>query len=189
MPYHALAALLLLLAPIGRTAAVPADQTEALAAVREILKVLSYERPAAGTFNIGNCDGDPGTWVRAALTSTGVQKTYRFRDGCDVEGTFAASFYDAFPLRLKVRNLRAFTTAALRVKLRIRQEARGISFRFEVPDGALVSPFHTVTFAADYEATVDPHAGVVKAESETGTVRLRAFRGRPAAGTTQLRFK
>lgn len=147
---------------------------QAFSVIESLLKVLTFDKEGIneGKFKVYACDSDPKSWVRAALTSTALQKNYGFKEKCDVSGTFVASFYEAFPMKLELRNLEEFNHTSMMVKMMLTQKVSGIRYRFEVKEGLVSSPQKKVTFDAEYEVNIDPLTGKALKNTQSGSMTL-----------------
>lgn len=149
------------------------EEEEAFAVIGQLLKVLNFQKAVNdGTFRVATCDPNSRTWVKAALTSTEIHKTYVFNDRCDVSGSFRASFTESFPVTFDLRNLNGFTKTKMIVKMSIKQKSGGIRYRFEVDNGTVLADAKSVAFKAEYEVNIDPLTGSTIYDSQEGKITL-----------------
>lgn len=157
-------------------------------AIQEALRVLNYDKSSTEKLHINNCDRNSSTWVKAATTSTVVQKTYSFKNGCDLSGTFTGGFLEPFDLNLEMRRLSGFNRLRLKVKLRMRQKPNGILYSFSVTEGMIGSPEKVVHFNVEYSVLVDPLTGKTKYRTQEGEITLTGLGERNLSLTRALVF-
>jgi len=178
------------IAPAQSMVSTVTEEDETFTAITNLLSVLTYDKRGlrTGSFKIARCDSDPQTWVKAATTRSEIAKTYSFNPGCDVDGSFKASFLTTFPAEFRLRNLEEYNFTRMMVKMSIEQEPRGIRYRFEVKDGILSSPKKDVGFNVHYEVDVNPLTGSANLHSQSGIITLTKIKGKPVNVAKPLVF-
>lgn len=142
-------------------------------AINELMRVFSYDKKrSAEKFKLNTCDSDSNTWVKAAITSNVIQKTYSFKSTCDLSGTFSGSFLEPYQINLEMRNLYGFSSARMKVKMKLIQNAKGIRYKFEVPDGLIRSKNRNINFKVSYEVNIDPLTESTKYETQGGKITI-----------------
>jgi hypothetical protein len=166
------------------------DTDTPLKVVEQLVKILSFEKGGinSGTFHIHKCDPQLKTWVKAALTKESISKTYNFGEGCDVAGSFKASFLEVFPVVFDVRNLNDFKRTKMMVKMKIMQSANGIRYGFEVTEGMITNGSKTIVFEVQYEVDIDPLTGSSKHSTQVGKITLKKIDNRPVSISRPLIF-
>lgn len=168
----------------------PLDTDDAFKVVEQLVKVLSFEKGGinSGSFQIHKCDPQPKTWAKAALTKESISKTYVFGDGCDVAGSFKASFLEVFPVVFDVRNLKDFNRTKMMVKMKIIQSASGIRYGFEVTEGMITNGAKSIVFEVQYEVDIDPLTGSSKFSTQVGKITLKKIGNLPVSVSRPLIF-
>ena len=142
-------------------------------AINELMRVFSYDKKRTSEkFKVNTCDTDPRTWVKAAITSNVIQKTYSFKSNCDLSGTFSGSFLGPYQMNLEMRNLYGFRSARMKVRMKLIQNAKGIRYQFTVQEGLLRSKDRNVNFNVKYEVNIDPLTESTKHETQDGRITI-----------------
>jgi hypothetical protein len=151
----------------------PETEEETFKVIHEVLRIFPYEKSVSqDKLKISTCDSDKKTWVKKALISQSVQKTYTFSKKCDLSGTFSATLLGEFPVNLEMKNLDEYKFARMRVRMYIDQTASGILYQFKVREGEIISRDKTITFKAKYEVKFDPLTGSTKFATQNGEISL-----------------
>ncbi len=166
------------------------EASQSFAALQDLMKVLAFGKEGLnqGQFKVHHCDPQPKTWVSAALTKKSINKSYGFKENCDVSGTFTASFLEEFPVGFDLRNLQDFTRTDMLVKMAIKQGVSAIRYRFDVREGKLSSPKKKVEFKVEYEVDINPLTGSTIFNTQAGTITITKIDERVVSITKPLIF-
>jgi hypothetical protein len=150
------------------------DEQKFLSTVQDLMAVLTMkkENSGKGLFKVSQCDDKPMDWLKAAIFNTQINKSYVFKDLCDVKGTFSANFTSEFPMKFELRNLQDFNKTEMTLKMKVTKSASGIRYAFEVVEGFISSPTRNANFKVEYEIDINPLTGVADKSSQKGKVTL-----------------
>lgn len=152
--------LFLLLIP-GLTIAAPQkDISEARESIKALISPLvqrTLKKLPAGLedFEVKGCDKHNINWREFLTFQSGFTLTYKFKEGCDIQGSVTPKLLQPFPASLEVRNLMDFKKVDTMNKITSTIESRPTLF-LEMREGKLLGKKGKVVFEADYSVKVNP---------------------------------
>lgn len=121
-----------------------------------ILAGGSKTRPSGATkFRIDNCPKEKINWMNVLMMKEEVVLTYRFKTGCDIEGTIKPKVFQSFPASLNLRNIKSYSKINAENRITALIEAKPI-LNFEMRSGVLSGAKSKVRFEADYQVQLNP---------------------------------
>lgn len=150
------------------------DEQKFLGTVQDLMAVLTMKREnnGKGIFKVSQCDDRPMDWLKAAILNTQINKSYVFKEQCDVKGSFSANFTSEFPITFELRNLQDFNKTEMTLKMKVTKSVSGIRYGFEVLEGLISSPTRNANFKVEYEIDINPLTGIADKSSQKGKVTL-----------------
>lgn len=142
-------------------AANPKELDEAKQGIQALISPLlpgvgSQKRPEAlSGFRVDGCPKYKVNWMNVLMIKEKAELSYRFQEGCDIEGTIAPRVFSPFPLELKLRHLKHYDhiKSTNRITATLESEPK---LHLDLTDAELKGPKSLVKFTADYEVQIDP---------------------------------
>lgn len=106
-------------------------------------------------FRVDKCQTEKIDWSDVLLMRKPVTLVFRFKEGCDVEGTIMPKIFQAFPAQLKLRNLKIYERVETMNTVSSTIESKPL-MTIEMRDGILYGKPGKVKFEADYKVQLDP---------------------------------
>jgi hypothetical protein len=152
----------------------PISQEKISSALKHVLKILSRQTLNDGlvTFRVNTCEANPIEWIKMAMTKQPKTFSYRFKEGCDVDGTFTAAFEKEFPINMNLKNLYDFNQTQMNVIQKMSKGQKGVRYHFEAVTGTLKSPSEMVEFKARYEIEFNIFNGEPLEETQNGMLTI-----------------
>lgn len=166
------------------------EEQKLLATIQDLMAILTLKKEGngKGTFKVGQCDDKPLDWLKGAVFNSPINKSYVFKDHCDVKGSFSANFTTEFPLKFELRNLQDFSNTEMTVKMKVNKSASGVRYGFEVLEGLISSPSKKGHFKAEYEIDINPMTGEPNKGSQAGKVTLTKIDNKEVNVSAPLKF-
>ena len=167
------------------------DEQKFLATVQDLMAVLTLKKKNSGKgfFKISQCDDKPLDWLKAAIFITAINKSYVFKDQCDVKGSFTANFTSEFPMKFELRNLQDFNKTEMTLKMKVTKSASGFRYGFEVLEGLISSPTKNANFKVEYEIDINPLTGVADESSQKGKVTLTKINNKEVNASAPWKYE
>ncbi|HXH73756.1 MAG TPA: hypothetical protein VNJ08_02255 [Bacteriovoracaceae bacterium] len=169
----------------------PDDHSKVISSLKEMLSVfvLKGKSSGNGSFRVDKCDTNIMSWVQAAITRSPISKTYSFKEGCDVSGSFTAKFDEEFPVNLDLRNLGEYQQTEMKVKMDF-VRASAIRYSFNVVKGKIISLQTTASaeFTADYAMDVHPLPLKIDYKSQKGKINISRIKDKDVKITHPLEY-
>ncbi len=171
--------LLVLLWPL---LAFSSDQIEdAKKSIRELIRPLigqnSTKRPA-GTekFRIDQCEKKKIDWMDVLLMKETVTMNYKFKPGCDIQGSVTPKVFVPFSTELDIRNIQSYSHVKVTNKITANLQSKPI-LNLEMREGVL-SGKNKVKFEADYQVQINPTATNPVEKNLGGELRIFEVNGK-----------
>lgn len=150
------------------------EEEKMLTTITEMMAILTLKKTDSeqAVFKVSRCDDNPKAWVMGALTKNDIPKSYLYKEYCDVQGSFVASFKSEFVVKFELRNLQDFNQTEMTVKMNVNRSAGGVQYGFEVLEGRISSPTRNANFKAEYQIDIDPLTGKSFKNTQKGKVTL-----------------
>ena len=159
-------------------------------ALKHVLKILSRQTLNDGlvSFRVNACETNTMEWIKMAMTKQPKAFCYKFKEGCDVDGTFTAAFEKEFPITMRLKNLYEFNQTEMNVIQKMSKGQKGIRYRFEALTGTLKSPTEKVEFKAWYEIEFNMFNGDPLEETQDGLLTIFKVNDKPVQIEEKLRY-
>lgn len=166
------------------------EEEKLLATLQELLGILTLKKVDMGNgrFKVSKCDPNSSTWVRGAIMKTPINKTYKFQDLCDVQGSFSANFQKEFPVSFELRNLQDYNKTDMTVTMEVSRVTSGILYKYKVLEGSISSPTSNANFKAEYEVELDPLKGKIFKNTQKGQLTVMKINGKEVSASVPLKF-
>ncbi|MES2526116.1 MAG: hypothetical protein V4598_03490 [Bdellovibrionota bacterium] len=109
----------------------------------------------AKDFRVDKCKTEKIEWSDVLLMRKTVTLTFKFQEGCDVEGMIQPKIFQAFPADLKLRNLKVYDRIQTQNTVNSTIESKPL-MTIEMRDGVLYGKPGRVKFEADYQVVLNP---------------------------------
>jgi len=106
-------------------------------------------------FSVEACEKHKINWVDVIFMRKSAALVYKFKDGCDVEGTVNPTIIKPFTTDLRLKNLQNFTHLLSENKITASLEAQPVLF-LAIRSAKLTGEKGVVKFDADYSVRIDP---------------------------------
>lgn len=154
--------------------ATPQEINEAKKSIKALIKPLmqgpSHTRPS-GTekFDVSACEKHKINWSKVLLMQEEVTLTYKFKEGCDIQGSIQPKVLQSFPAKLALKNLESYHEVESQNKVTASFEAKPI-MNLEMRSGVITGKKGTVKFEADYQVQLNPLSKEKPVEKNLGGV-------------------
>lgn len=132
-------------------------------------------------FSVANCDKHKINWMNVILMRESAALTYKFKPGCDIEGTVYPTIIKPFTTDLKLKNLQNFTHLISENKITASLETEPV-MNLEVRSAKLTGAKGVVKFDADYAVRINPlEKKNPVTENMGGEIRITEIYGKPVS--------
>lgn len=123
--------------------------------IAPIIQKSSSNKSSTTTFTVKKCDKQKINWMDVILMRASRTLTYRFRPGCDIEGTITPAVFKPFPVDLKLKNLQNYHRLEAQNRITASLESKPV-MQLNLTEGVLTGAKGTVKFEADYQVVMNP---------------------------------
>lgn len=109
----------------------------------------------AKDFRVDKCQTEKVNWSDVLMMRKSVTLVFKFKEGCDIEGSVTPKVFSAFPAEFKLRNLKLYDRVQSMNTVRSTFESKPI-MTIELREGILYGRPGKVKFEADYQVQIDP---------------------------------
>lgn len=141
-----------------------------MALITPLIPGAVHKTSPAGNFRIDKCEKFKINWVEVLLMQKDAVLNYSFKEGCDIEGTIKAKVLKEFPVHLKLRNLKQYTSIESSNKITVGLEQLPL-LMLNMSEGKLTGKEGIVKFEADYQVQINPLNGKVE-KNRGGEIRI-----------------
>ena len=126
------------------------------ALIRPLIPGLAKGRPKAlEKFRVDGCEKHKINWSEILMLRKSVTLDYKFKTGCDIQGSISPRPFLPFPAELDIRNIDSYNNVKSQNKITASLESRPIMV-LEMREGLLTGKKGNVKFEADYQVQIDP---------------------------------
>lgn len=138
----------------------------------------SKQRPK-GTekFRVDGCDKEKIDWLDVLLMRTTATLNFKFKEGCDIQGTIRPKVLQPFPAELDIRNIQSYSKIKTMNKVTANLETKPI-LNLEMREGLLSGKKSVVKFEADYSVRINPVQNKTVSENLGGEIRFSEINGK-----------
>jgi hypothetical protein len=173
---------LILLLPSLAQSATTKEVNEARESIKALMAPLllgskAKQRPEGGEkFRIDRCERHKINWNEVIIMRTEVTLDYKFKEGCDLEGSLKPKVFSNFPTDFKLRNLENYNRIRTDNRITADLAAKPI-MNLEMSSGILSGPRGEVKFEANYKVRVNPIRPKAIEENLGGEIRILEIYG------------
>ncbi|WP_408096074.1 hypothetical protein ACJVC5_13610 [Peredibacter sp. HCB2-198] len=149
--------------------------------IRPLIAGASKTRPK-GTekFRVDGCDKTKINWMNVLMMKEKASVTYKFKEGCDIQGTIHPKVFQSFPAVLELRNIRSYNKVESQNKITAMLETKPI-LNLEMREGFLSGKTSKVKFEADYRVQLNPVNKNPVEKNLGGELRITEINGKKAS--------
>lgn len=146
--------------------------------ITPILAGQSQTRPK-GTekFRVDTCPKKKIDWMNVLMMKEEATLDYKFKVGCDIEGTVKPKVFQAFPVNLKLRNIRSYSNVTSQNTITAQLEGKPI-LNLAMRSGILSGNKSHVKFEADYQVQINPMSEKAIEKNLGGELRITEINGK-----------
>lgn len=109
----------------------------------------------ARKFRVDACDKKKINWTNVLLMKEKAELVFKYKEGCDIEGTIAPKIFEPFPADLNLRNIESYTNIKSMNRITADLQMKPI-LNLDMKDGVLTGTKNNVKFEADYRVQMNP---------------------------------
>jgi hypothetical protein len=146
--------------------------------IRPLMAGGSKTRPK-GTekFRVDACEKKKIDWMGILMMHESAELNFKFKEGCDIEGTIVPKILQSFPATLNLRNIQSYSKIETMNKVTANLEAKPI-LNLEMREGVLSGKVSRVKFEADYSVQINPVENKVVQKNLGGEIRISEINGK-----------
>lgn len=146
--------------------------------IRPLMAGSSKGRPK-GTekFRVDGCEKTPIKWMDVLMMKSDASLTYKFKEGCDIQGTIKPKILQTFPAALELRNIQSYNKVESQNKVTANLDTKPI-LNLEMRDGRLSGKSAHVKFEADYQVQINPMTKNPVERNLGGELRITEINGK-----------
>jgi len=172
--------LLVLLIP-GMALASPEieDAKRSIIALIQPLMAGSATKRPKGTeeFRVDQCEKKKINWMDVLLMKDTAKLDFKFKEGCDIQGSITPKVLQPFPANLDLRNVRSYSRVETQNTVTANLETKPI-LNLEMREGILSGKKDVVKFEADYRVRISPMENKTVSENLGGELRIHEINGK-----------
>ncbi len=135
------------------------EVNEARASLRSLISPLLPGKKKISSallkdFRVDKCQTKKIDWSQALLMQKVVTLTFKFQEGCDVEGSVEPKAFRPFPADLKLKNLKLYDRLQMMNTVNTTIESKPL-MGIEMREGVLYGKSGKVKFEADYRVVLN----------------------------------
>ncbi len=128
-------------------------------------------------FRVDTCSKEKVNWMNVLMMKEEATLNYKFKVGCDIEGTIKPKVFQPFPVNLKLRNIRSYSNVASQNTITAQVESKPI-LNIAMRSGILSGNKSTVKFEADYQVQINPMSKNAIEKNLGGELRISEINGK-----------
>lgn len=149
-----------------------------LALIQPLMAGSSKTRPK-GTedFRVDGCEKKKINWMDVLMMRETAKLDFKFKEGCDIQGSITPKVLQPFPANLDIRNIRSYSKVATQNTVTANLETKPI-LNLEMREGLLSGKKDIVKFEADYRVRISPMEKKTVTENLGGELRISEINGK-----------
>lgn len=171
--------LLVLLCPLMAYSSTQIEDAKKsiLSLIQPLMGQNSTKRPV-GTekFRVDQCEKKKINWMDVLLMKETVTMKFKFKPGCDIQGSVTPKVFAPFLTELDIRNIQSYSHIKVMNRITADLQAKPI-LNLEMRDGIL-SGKDTIKFEADYRVQINPTAQNPVEKNLGGELRIFEINGK-----------
>lgn len=128
-------------------------------------------------FRVDGCEKKKIDWMGILLMRSSATLDFKFKEGCDIEGTIKPKVLQTFPADLNLRNIESYSKIQTINKVTANLESKPI-LNLEMREGVLSGATSKVKFEADYKVQINPVEDKVVQKNLGGELRISEINGK-----------
>lgn len=162
--------------------------SEAKESIKTLITPLIRGEKSKSKFRVDSCQTEKIDWTKVLMNPLSSHPVnYKFKEGCDVEGTVRLKAFDTFPAEFKLRNLDSYNKLVSQNKLDITLEAKPL-LGLNILNGELTGK-NKVKFKATYKVRLNPTSKNGIQENLGGTITFTEINGKSTNLTEKIHIK
>lgn len=155
---------------------------DAKRSIRELIRPLivgpQKSRPK-GTekFRVDGCEKTSINWMDVLMLKSEASLTYKFKEGCDIQGTIRPKVLQSFPATFELRNIQSYNKVESQNKITANLDTKPI-LNLEMREGRLSGKSAHVKFEADYQVQINPMTKNPVEKNLGGELRITEINGK-----------
>jgi hypothetical protein len=126
------------------------------ALIRPLIPLKNKTSVPKTGFRIDQCDKHQKIdWREVLLANKDITLEYKFKEGCDIEGSIKPKIFTPFPASLNLRNLQKYKKIESQNKITSTLETTPI-MNLDILSGTLTDDKGQILFEADYKLQINP---------------------------------
>lgn len=160
-----------------------------LALIQPLMAGNSKVRPK-GTekFRVDGCEKKKINWMDVLMMRETAKLDFKFKEGCDIQGSITPKVLQPFPANLDIRNIRSYSKVATQNTVTANLETKPI-LNLEMREGLLSGKKDIVKFEADYRVRISPMEKKTVTENLGGELRISEINGKKVSITEKILVK
>ncbi len=149
-----------------------------IALIQPLMAGSATKRPK-GTeeFRVDGCDKKKINWMDVLLMRETATMDFKFKEGCDIQGSITPKVLSPFAANLDIRNVRSYSRIETQNTVTANLETKPI-LNLEMREGVLSGKKDIVKFEADYRVRISPVEKKTVAENLGGELRISEINGK-----------
>lgn len=145
--------------------------------IRPLLPGMPKVRPKGiEDFSLHECKKEDINWMKVLFTQEEVTLVYKFKPGCDIEGTLSPRVLKPFPADFKIRNIQSYSRFKSVNQVTADLQQKPI-LKLSVTNGLLTGKY-MVKFKADYRVQLNPLSKDPLEKNLGGELRITEINGK-----------
>lgn len=128
-------------------------------------------------FRVDGCEKKKIDWMNVLMMREKAELNFKFKEGCDIEGTINPKILQTFPANLNLRNIQSYSRIETFNKVTANLEQKPI-LNLEMREGTLSGKLSIVKFEADYSVQINPMQDKVIQKNLGGEIRISEINGK-----------
>jgi hypothetical protein len=156
------------------------------ALIRPLIPVKS-KSPVATGFRVDQCEKYQAVdWREILLQQKDITLEFKFKEGCDIQGTISPRIFSPFPASLNLRNLQRFKKVESQNKITSTLESRPI-MNLDILSGTLTDHLGKILFEGEYRVQINPLSKENFLEKNLGgEIRIKQIYGQKVSITQKI---
>lgn len=159
------------------------------ALIKPLIPVKNKSPVAPDGFRVDKCEKFQAVdWREVLLMKKDITLEYKFKEGCDIEGTIRPKVFSPFPASLNLRNLQRYKKVESENKITSRLEAHPV-MKLDIISGTLTDNIGKIRFEGDYQVQVNPLSKDNFVDKDLGgEIRIKQIYGQKVSITHKFKF-
>lgn len=149
-----------------------------IALIQPLMAGNATKRPkGTENFRVDQCEKKKINWMDVLLMRETAKLDFKFKEGCDIQGSITPKVLQPFAANLDLRNVRSYSRVETQNTVTANLETKPI-LNLEMRDGVLSGKKDVVKFEADYRVRISPMENKTVSENLGGELRIHEINGK-----------